>query len=177
MLLYLASNGKSALIDRAAAEKELTVKKLVGKFSLKSFVTKDMRNYAAARYFAVDAACIDETAGDFTVALQSFQMMFSARIIVILSGCETENDCISRLISAGVMNIVTAETPEGVEEELAECLSEDGMRKYLPQYAFTEQEQQLDEAPEQPETEVIRKYKWARRMLKSPFPAHSAGAA
>lgn len=88
MLLYLASNGKSTLIDHAAADKELTVKKLVGKFSLKSFVTKDMRNYAAAKYFAVDAACAEETSGDFTVALQSFQMMFSARIIVILSGCE-----------------------------------------------------------------------------------------
>ena len=36
MLLYLASNGKSTLIDRAAADKELTAKKLVGRFSLKS---------------------------------------------------------------------------------------------------------------------------------------------
>lgn len=41
MLLYLASNGKSTFIERAAADKELTVKKLVGKFSLKSFVTRD----------------------------------------------------------------------------------------------------------------------------------------
>ena len=123
MLLYLASNGKSTLIDRAAAEKELTAKKLVGRFSLKSFVTKDMRNYAAAKYFAVDAACAEESAGDFTVALQSFQMMFSARIIVILSGCENADDYISRLISAGVTNIVTADTLEAVTEELSECLS------------------------------------------------------
>ncbi len=166
MLLYLASNGKSGLIDRAAAEKELTVKKLVGKFSLKSFVTKDMRNYAAAKYFAVDAACAEETAGDFAVALQSFQMMFSARIIVILSGCESSEDYISRLVAAGVVNIVTADTSEAVAGELSECLSEDGMQKYLPQYAFAEQEQQTEEAPEQPETEVIRKYKWSARNVK-----------
>ena len=166
MLLYLASNGKSGLVDRAAAEKELTVKKLVGKFSLKSFVTKDMRNYAAAKYFAVDAACAEETAGDFAVALQSFQMMFSARIIVILSGCENSEDYISRLVAAGVTNIVTADTPEAVTEELSECLSEDGMQKYLPQYAFAEQEQQTVEAPEQPETEVIRKYKWNAKNVK-----------
>lgn len=166
MLLYLASNGKSTLIDHAAADKELTVKKLVGRFSLKSFVTKDMRNYAATKYFAVDAACAEETSGDFTVALQSFQMMFSARIIVILSGCEKSSDYISRLISAGVTNIVTAETPEEVTAELTECLSEDGMQKYLPQYAFAEQEQELDQAPTQEEAEIIHKYKWSAKNIK-----------
>ena len=36
-------------------------KKLVGKFSLKSFVTKDMRNYATAKFFLIDAACIEES--------------------------------------------------------------------------------------------------------------------
>lgn len=166
MLLYLASNGKSTLIDRAAAEKELTVKKLVGRFSLKSFVTKDMRNYAAAKCFAVDAACAEESAGDFTVALQSFQMMFSARIIVILSGCENAEDYISRLTAAGVTNIVTADTPEAVTEELSECLSEDGMRKYLPQYDFAQQEQQEEQPPEQPEAETICQYKWSAKNIK-----------
>ena len=166
MLLYLTSNQKSTLIDAAVCEKELTAKKLAGKFSLKSFVTKDMRNYTAAKYFAVDAACAEEAAGDFSVALQSFQMMFSARIIVILSGCDNGEDYISRLISSGVTNIVTADTPEGVTEELLECLSEDGMQKYLPQYAFAEQEQQSEETPEQPESEVIRKYKWNAKNIK-----------
>ncbi len=60
MLLYLTSNQKSSLIDAAVSEKELTVKKLVGKFSLRSLVTKDMRNYATAKYFMVDFSCVDE---------------------------------------------------------------------------------------------------------------------
>lgn len=42
-MLYLTSNAKAGLIGTAAAERELTVKKLVGKFSLKSFVTKDIK--------------------------------------------------------------------------------------------------------------------------------------
>ena len=45
MLLYLTSNQKSGLIDGAAHEMLMPSKKLVGKFSLKSFVTKDMRNF------------------------------------------------------------------------------------------------------------------------------------
>ena len=44
MLLYLTSNQKSNLIDPAVRNMTLPAKKLVGRFSLKSFVTKDMRN-------------------------------------------------------------------------------------------------------------------------------------
>lgn len=106
MLLYLTSNQKSNLIDPAVRNMTLPAKKLVGRFSLKSFVTKDMRNYANAKFFVVDAACIEESGNDFTLALQSFQMMFSARIIVILSGCEDVNGEVQRLLSIGVVNLV-----------------------------------------------------------------------
>ena len=61
MLLYLTSNQKSNLIDPAVRNMTLPAKKLVGRFSLKSFVTKDMRNYANAKFFVVDAACIEES--------------------------------------------------------------------------------------------------------------------
>ena len=39
MLLYLTSNQKSNLIDPAVRNMTLPAKKLVGRFSLKSFVT------------------------------------------------------------------------------------------------------------------------------------------
>ena len=70
MLLYLTSNQKSNLIDPAVRNMTLPAKKLVGRFSLKSFVTKDMRNYANAKFFVVDAACIEESGNDFTLAQQ-----------------------------------------------------------------------------------------------------------
>ena len=131
MLLYLTSNQKSNLIDPAVRNMTLPAKKLVGRFSLKSFVTKDMRNYANAKFFVVDAACIEESGNDFTLALQSFQMMFSARIIVILSGCEDVNGEVQRLLSIGVVNLVTGETMEDALDELTEALSEDGMQRYV----------------------------------------------
>ena len=40
MLLYLTSNQKSGLIDGVTREMLMPSKKLVGKFSLKSFVTR-----------------------------------------------------------------------------------------------------------------------------------------
>ena len=56
MLLYLTSNKKCGLMDEAVRQMEMPVKKLVGKFSLKSFVTKDMRNYTTQKFFAVGEA-------------------------------------------------------------------------------------------------------------------------
>ena len=53
MLLYLTSNQKSGLIDGVTREMLMPSKKLVGKFSLKSFVTKDMRNYATAKFLSL----------------------------------------------------------------------------------------------------------------------------
>ena len=159
MLLYLTSNQKSGLIDGAAREMLLPSKKLVGKFSLKSFVTKDMRNYATAKFFLIDAACIEESGEDFTLALRSFQMMFSARIIVILSGCEDMSGCIQRLLSIGVVNLITAETLEDAADELKEALSDEGMQRYVtPAPVSSQPESQREPAPE-PEAEIIP-YRW-----------------
>ena len=167
MLLYLASNLKSGLIDTAATEKELNIKKLVGKFSLKSFVTKDMRNYAASQFFVIDADCAEESPEDFCVALQSFQMMFSARIIVILSGCEKESQYTSRLVSVGVVNIVTADTLEAVTDEILECLSDEGMQRYLTRYTYIEDEPVIRKRTEEkPTLEEISIFKWNAKNVK-----------
>ncbi len=165
MLLYLTSNNKNGLIDTAAKDKELTVKKLVGKFSLRSFVTKDMRNYATAKYFVVDFSCVEEQLEDFIVALQSFQMMFSSRIIVILSDCEGSNDAIERLDSIGVVNLVTADTLDTVAGELAECLSDAGMEKYIPQFETYKLTLQPESDPKA-ELEEIVSYKWNAKNIK-----------
>ena len=80
-----------------------------------------MRNYATAKFFLIDAACIEESGEDFALALRSFQMMFSARIIVILSGCEDMSGCIQQLLSIGVVNLITAETLEDAADELRDA--------------------------------------------------------
>lgn len=158
MLLYLTSNQKNNLIDAVVQNKMLPFKKLVGRFSLKSFVTKDMRNYATAKFFVVDAACIEESGDDLTLALQSFQMMFSARIIVILSGCEDINGEVQRLLSIGIVNLITAETMEDAQDELTEAISEDGMQRYVvktPVY-----EQPVTQREKTPEPDEIILYRW-----------------
>ena len=167
MLLYLSGNGKSELIDAAVTELDIGCKKLIGKFSLRNFVTKDMRNYAAARYFVVDADSIDDSDREFCTALQSFQMMFSARIIVILSGREDKENLIQQLAAIGVVNIVTADTTDEITAELLECLSEEGMQRYVTLHEFMDEETQNEAAvSESTVIDEIRKYRWNARNIK-----------
>ena len=163
MVLYLTSNIKSRLIDSAVKDMEMNAKKLIGKFSLRSFVAKDMRNYAAARYFVVDRSCVEDGIDDFVVALQSFQMMFAARIIVMLSGCENKEVYIERLCDISIYNIITADMQDELNNELEECLSENGMQKYIPTEQADEPECPDEEINMQPE--VIPQYKWSAKNV------------
>lgn len=165
MLLYLTSNQKSGLIDSAAHEMLLPSKKLIGKFSLKSFVTKDMRNYATAKFFLIDAACVEERGDDLALALRSFQMMFSARIIVVLSGCDNMSGCIQQLLSIGVVNLITAETLEDAADELKEALSDEGMRRYVSPKPIPNQIVLQQEPETEPEDEITP-YRWSARNVR-----------
>lgn len=166
MLLYLTSNQKSGLIDSVVGEMLLPAKKLIGKFSLKSFVTKDMRNYATAKFFLIDAACVEEQGDDLTLALRSFQMMFSARIIVILSGCENISGYVQHLLSIGVVNLITAETLEDAMDELKEALSDEGMQRFVTPSPASSQPIPHRKPEAKPEEEAIIPYRWNAKNVR-----------
>ena len=91
-------------------------------------------------------------------------MMFSARIIVILSGCEDVNGEVQRLLSIDVVNLVTGETMEDALDELTEALSEDGMQRYVvkaPVY-----EQPATQREKAPEPDEIIPYRWNARNIR-----------
>lgn len=173
MLLYLSSNGKSDLLDfleekkAESAKRELIIKKLVGRFTLKQFVVKDMRNYLACKFFVIDMCCVNDLLEDFIIAMKSFQMMFNARIIVVLSGTKNESDYIDKLIEIGVTEIVTSTAVETLEEEILECLSKDGMERYKPKKESPKFEVKPVKPINTSTNEVqIPKYKWNAKNVR-----------
>lgn len=130
MLLYLTSKDKVNLLDFIESETGLIPKKMTGKFSLLQFVIRDLRNYAHLKYFAIDRAAVTEDDGGFIQAVNSFQTMFSAQIIVICEGCTEGDPFLRQLIMAGVTDLVTATDIIGIRAEILECLSPEGMRRY-----------------------------------------------
>ena len=175
MLLYLSSSGKSDLADFLEEESEqaqsnkteVIIKKLVGRFTLKQFVVRDMRNYQSCKHFMVDIGCIEDSLDDFIVALQSFQMMFNARIIVVLSGCDNEKVYIDKLLDIGVTDIVSASIVEDLESEIRECLSEGGMQRYKQIEEVTKKELKIVQSGIKESVVIeIPRYKWSAKNIK-----------
>lgn len=130
MILYLTSTKKVNLLDFIEEELELPVKKLIGSFSLNSFVVKDMRFYSHVRYLAIDREAINETDEETVQALLSFQMMYEMRIIVISEGLPESSPFLQELIQADIQNVVIAEKIDMIQDELRECFSEMGMLRH-----------------------------------------------
>ena len=135
MILYLARNESVNLLDRAANEKSLHIRKMSGNFCLSEFIVRDMRKFASCRYFCVDRLAISESDKEFLEALQSFQMMYSARVIVIYGSVNEVDGFTRELVKIGVTDIVTALDNNERIEQIAECLSDEGTLKYKPKPA------------------------------------------
>lgn len=130
MLLYLTGMDRVNLLDFVENESGMIPKKMTGKFSLMQFVIRDMRNYAHVKYFVIDKAAVSEDEVGFIEAINSFQTMFSARIIVICEDCSEHDTFLRKLIMSGVTDIVTAADIKEIQAEILECLSPEGMQRY-----------------------------------------------
>jgi hypothetical protein len=140
MILYLSRNESTNLPGNAINEKSMPVRRITGSFCLSEFITLDMRRYAGCQYFCVERDAVMEDDAAFLQALQSFQMMYSARIIIIYER-ENEADSFAReLVKIGVFDIVTAPDIGGKLEQIGECLSDEGMQRYRSRSAPTQAE-------------------------------------
>ncbi|WP_342415484.1 hypothetical protein NST83_20490 [Paenibacillus sp. FSL R10-2782] len=132
MILYLTCDVRINMLDFLEMEQELPVKKLVGTFSLLSFVIKDMRHFAHARYLALDREAITESDEELIQALQSYQTIYDMRVVIIAEGLSSGSPFLQDLIQFGVLNIVTTTEIGEIQAELRECFSEDGMQRFKP---------------------------------------------
>jgi hypothetical protein len=80
----------------------------------------------------VERLAITEKDSEFLEALQSFQMMYSARVIVIYESVKDTDSLARGLMQIGVTDIVTAPDMDEKLGQIAECLSDEGMQRYKP---------------------------------------------
>lgn len=132
MILYLTHDARVNLLDFLETEQESPVKRLIGSFSLLSFVIKDMRHFAHIRYVVVNREAITESDEELIQALMSYQTIYDMRVVIIAEGLPTSSPVLLRLIQIGVLNVVTASKIEEIHNELRECFSEEGMQRFKP---------------------------------------------
>ncbi|MCL2189144.1 MAG: hypothetical protein FWC16_09520 [Defluviitaleaceae bacterium] len=145
MILYLSRSESANLLDIAAQENNLHVRKITGNFILSEFMIMEVRKFASCRFFCVERLAISETDTEFLEAVQSFQTMYSARVIVIHESISGLDDLSRSLVKIGVTDIVTASIMEEKLAQIAECLSFDGLLKHKPQAVNAQEYDEVDE--------------------------------
>lgn len=133
MILYLSSQQHTNLLDFLAEEEDAQpVKKMTGNFMLKQFVIYDMRNFSHCTELVLDRIAFGDEDKDFVHAIEEFLTMYNARITVICEGLKESDPLCRALLDAGVGNIVTDVEIRGMQEEIMQSLSGQGMTRYAP---------------------------------------------
>jgi len=131
MILFLTSKANVNLLDSVELEQDFTLKKLIGQFSLYSFVVKDMRHFSYFRYIVIDRKAVTESDEELIQALKTFQTMYELRLIIIAEGLANDSIFLHQLVQINVTNIVTAEKIAEIFNELKSCFSEQGMQQFI----------------------------------------------
>ena len=133
MILYLSSQQHTNLLDFLAEKEDaLPVKKMTGNFMLRQFVIYDMRNFSHCTELVLDRIAFGDEDRDFAQAIEEFLTMYNARITVICEGLKESDPLCRALLDAGVGNIVTDVEIRGMQEEIMQSLSSQGMTRYAP---------------------------------------------
>ena len=133
MILYLSSTQHTNLLDFTGfyePDSEMPVKKMVGNFVLKQFVVYDMRSFAHFTDVVLDRPAFGDTDEEFAEAVEEFLTMYSARVTVICEGLTQADLLFQALLDSGVGNIVCDTEIGEIQQEIRECLSDQGMTRY-----------------------------------------------
>jgi hypothetical protein len=133
MILYLSFTQHTNLLDFTGfyePDSEMPIKKMVGNFVLKQFVVYDMRSFAHFKDVVLDRPAFGDTDEEFAQAIEEFLTMYSARVTVICEGLTRADPLFQSLLDSGVGNIVCDTEIGEIQQEIKECLSDQGMTRY-----------------------------------------------
>ena len=128
LLLYMSSNQNIGLFDKSCADNSIVIKQLNGDFNLSQFVIQDMSNMNCYQYLAIDLSCLKDTDDEIINTIVGIKSMYDIRIIIFTLGYEGNNPLLGRLFAEGIYNIITAIKTKQQQEEILNCLSDDGMQ-------------------------------------------------
>ncbi len=130
MILFISTQAHVNLLDFLIDE-GYTIKKISGTFSLKKFVSHDIRNFTHCKELVLDRGAFSDEDEYFIEAIEEFLTMYDARVTVICQVLSGEENLMKRLMDIDVTNLVTQTDAAGIKNDIRECLSPEGMRKYI----------------------------------------------
>lgn len=117
------------LFDFLAEEKGLVIKKLTGLFSLKQFITQDLRSLTHYAYIAIDYDALKDSEDEVIEAVQAFKRMYTSRVIFYMEKIKECKSILAQLMDLGVNNVVSADEVELLKDQIKRAISPLGMNK------------------------------------------------
>lgn len=130
MILFISTQAHVNLLDFLIDE-GYTIKKISGTFSLKKFVSHDIRNFTHCKELVLDREAFSDDDESFIGAIEEFLTMYDTRVTVIYQGLLEEENLFKRFIDIGVTNLVTQTDSVGIRNDIRECMSSEGLTKYI----------------------------------------------
>lgn len=126
MILYLSNKSNINLFDFLQEEINETVKVLAGEINLKNFLLRDVKNLSHCKYIIIDHSCLTDTNDDILEAIESFNLMYSIRLIFFLEGLNRTDKFILELINRDIFNIIIQSDIEKIKKDIRLCTSLEG---------------------------------------------------
>lgn len=140
MILFLLNPQYVNIVDFLKKE-DFTYSKLLGEYDLHDFFIHNMRSFEHYSNIVINRSSCINNDDDFINCIEQILIMYDIKISVFDE--KMDSDFVEKLIDIGIYNIITANEKQEFEQQLIECLSEDGMQRYKcnnkplqPQYDF-----------------------------------------
>ncbi len=123
MNLFIVSEDNQNILDNIL--KEQLLKKYVGNYNLKKFLTNSIQSMGYFDTIIIDLQAISGNNNDIVDTIKTFRNFSKAKIVFFID--KTEKSLISELIEIDVYNIITAEAYNDIIKEANMCFSIKGM--------------------------------------------------
>lgn len=129
MFIYLTSEKNNNIFDFLEESSGQSVKKFIGDFNFKEFVSNHLMSYDSCRFLAVDLECINDYPESLYDAIDMIRQYFNYQLRIIIVSFDLDQEIRNNLSKRDINNIVEGSTKDEVEKTIIKIFSGNGIEK------------------------------------------------
>ena len=131
MLNYIATEATSGLIQKVCEKQNILILYETREITnINTYFKETKANFNLIKYFIVEVNCLDNSEKEIIDNIYNFSRLHpKIRIIVLAQGIPNQNNLLNSLYDNGIYNIINSDDRLEIEEQLTNCLSNEGISK------------------------------------------------
>lgn len=146
MITYIVSYEKQRYVNQAVEETQQTIMNAIagGEFDFLSFVKQQSEQIQVVSHILIDLDALKDSDEEFKQAINSFRMLYQAKIIILASGRSAGDTLLHDIFCTGIYDIITS-SDEELAEEIKHCIVKGMTFKDSLKYKIEETEKDTKE--------------------------------